>query len=113
MPPKNFISTIRNFLSSTSPSLVSAATSRRDWSTGTEDGEEHTLTLHVWTEGGSRRQAQEIMSALKSRLDDAPLALADHRLVGLRHELSEARREAETELFHGIVRYRAVTEPVN
>lgn len=85
----------------------------REWATGTEDGEEHILTLHVWSEGGSREQAHSIMGALKRVLGGAALPLNDHRLVDIRHEFSEARPEADRESYHGIVRYRAVTEPVN
>ena len=28
----------------------------RDWSTGTEDGGEHVLTLHVWSRSGGKKQ---------------------------------------------------------
>ena len=95
------------------PILTFGQSVARDWTTGTEDGEEHILTLHVWSEGGSRQQAHEIMGAVRRALNDAPLALTDHRLVDIRHEFSEARPEADRESYHGIVRYRAVTEPVN
>ena len=95
------------------PLLVFGQSVAREWATGTEDGEEHVLTLHVWSEGGSRQQAHEIMSAVRRVLNGAALPLADHRLVNLRHEFSEARPEADRETYHGIVRYRAITEPVN
>lgn len=84
----------------------------RDWSTGTESGDEHIVTLHVWSRADGRREVQEIMAMLRSALHDQPLVLEGHRLVNLRHELSEARREADGESYHGIVRLRAVTEPI-
>ena len=83
----------------------------RDWSTGTEDGAEHDLTLHVWSRSGGKKQVQEILEAIKVVLHDRPLALPDHHLVNLRYELSEARLDPDGDTFHGIVRYRAVTEP--
>lgn len=83
----------------------------RDWSTGTEDGAEHDLTLHVWSRSGGKKQVQEILEAIKSVLHDRPLALPDHHLVNLRYELSEARLDPDGDTFHGIVRYRAMTEP--
>ena len=95
------------------PLLTFGQSVAREWATGTEDGEEHVLTLHVWSEGGSRQQAHDIMGAVRRALNDAALPLADHRLVDIRHEFSEARPEADRETYHGIVRYRAVTEPVN
>jgi hypothetical protein len=83
----------------------------RDWSTGTEDGAEHELTLHVWSRAGGKRQVQEIIEAIKAALHDKPLSLEDHYLVNLRYEFSEARLDPDGDTFHGIVRYRAVTEP--
>lgn len=84
----------------------------RDWSTGTEAGEEHLLTLHVWSRADGRRETHELMSALRKALHGQPLPLDGHRLVNLRHELSEARREPDGETYHGIVRFRATTEPL-
>ena len=37
--------------------------------------------------------------------------LTGHRLINLRHEFSEARRDPDGETTHGIARFRAVTEP--
>ena len=83
----------------------------RDWSTGTEDGAEHDLTLHVWSRTGGKKQVHEIVEAIRGALHDQPLVLADHHLINLRHEFSEARLDPDGDTFHGIVRYRAVTEP--
>jgi hypothetical protein len=83
----------------------------RDWSTGTEDGAEHDLTLHVWSRAGGKKQVHEIIESIRAVLHDQPLVLADHYLINLRHEFSEARLDPDGDTFHGIVRYRAVTEP--
>jgi hypothetical protein len=83
----------------------------RDWSTGTEDGTEHSLTLHVWSRSGGKQQTHAIIEAIKAVLHDQPLLLEDHYLINLRHEFSEARLDPDGDTFHGIVRYRAVTEP--
>ena len=83
----------------------------RDWSTGTEDGAEHDLTLHVWSRSDGKKQVHQIIDVIRTVLHDQPLTLADHNLVNLRHELSEARLDPDGDTFHGIVRYRAVTEP--
>jgi hypothetical protein len=94
------------------PYLTLGQSTLRDWSTGTDDAEEHTLTLHVWSRAGGRREMHEVMDVLRVALHDQPLALAGHRLVNIRHEISEARRDPDGETYHGIVRFRAVTEPV-
>ena len=83
----------------------------RDWSTGTDDGHEHVVTLHVWSRAAGRQEAQAILSAIRAALHDTSLPLTGHRLVNLRHEFSEVRREPDGETFRGLVRLRATTEP--
>jgi len=94
------------------PYLTFGQSLLRDWSTGTESGDEHLVTLHVWSRADGRHQTHEIMHALRQALHEQMLTLDGHRLVNLRHELSEARREADGETYRGIVRFRAVTEPL-
>lgn len=93
------------------PYLTLGQSTVRDWSTGTEPGEEHLVTLHVWSRADGRRETHQLMTAVRDALHDQPLPLDGHRLVNLRHELSEARREPDGETYHGIVRFRAATEP--
>ncbi|MCL4766440.1 MAG: DUF3168 domain-containing protein [Hyphomicrobiaceae bacterium] len=93
------------------PYLAFGQSTVRDWSTGGEEGDEHIVTLHVWSLAAGRGQVHEIIGAVRGALHDRVLPLAGHRLVNLRHEYSEARREPDGERFHGIVRLRAVTEP--
>ena len=83
-----------------------------DWSTGTEVGEEHQLTLHAWSRQGGHNEAHLIAGALLTALDDAPLALTDHRLVNLRFAVADVRRERDGRTYHALVRFRAVTEPL-
>lgn len=94
------------------PYVTFGQSSERDWSTGTDPGTEHVLTLHVWSKAAGRMEAQSISAAIQSVLHDAALTLSGHRLVNLRHELSEARRDSDGETIHGLVRFRAVTEPL-
>jgi hypothetical protein len=83
----------------------------QDWSTGSEEGTEHLLTVHVWSGARGKKQAHEILGAIRAALHDRPLTLAGHRLVNLRHEHSEVRRAPDGETIHGLARFRAVTEP--
>lgn len=94
------------------PYLTFGQTTERDWSTGSEDGSEHTVTLHVWSRAGGRKETQEIIDKVRSVLNSSPITIDDHHLVNLRHEYSEARHDEDGETYHGIVRYRAVTEPM-
>jgi hypothetical protein len=82
-----------------------------DFSTGSEAGEEHQLTLHAWSRQGGHKQAHLIAGQLLQSLDDAALTLADHKLVKFRFALADIRREADGRTYHALVRFRAVTEP--
>lgn len=94
----------------TFPYITIGQTTVRDWSTATDIGEEHQLTLHVWSRAGGRRETHEIMSAIRAAVDHAELPLTGYRLINLLHEFSETRRDPDGETFHGVVRFRAVTE---
>lgn len=94
------------------PYMTLGQTVNFDWSTGTDDGTEHDLTLHVWTSADSAEKVHEIMDTVKTLLHDRPLSVEGHYLANLRHEFAEARIDPDGETMHGIVRYRAVTEPL-
>jgi Protein of unknown function (DUF3168) len=81
-----------------------------DWSTGTEQGAEHRLTLHVWSRERGKSECLAVMEAVDAVLDDAALALDGHALVNLRFETADARRDADGITWHGVMRFRAVTE---
>lgn len=83
-----------------------------DYSTGSEAGQEHQLTLHAWSRQGGHKEAHIIASALLQALDEAPLTLADHQLVNFRFSVADVRREADGRTYHARVAFRAVTEPV-
>ena len=93
------------------PYLTLGQSTVRDWSTGTDDGNEHLITLHVWSDAKGKKQASDIADAVRTALHDQPLTLVGHRLVNLRHEFSEARRDPDGATVHATVRFRAVTEP--
>ena len=84
-----------------------------DYSTGDAAGEEHILTLHGWSRQGGHKEAHAIAGVLLQALDDAPLAVAGHRLVNFRFAVADVRRESDGRTYHALVRFRAVTEPVS
>lgn len=92
------------------PYVALGRASMRDWSTGTEEGREHSIVLDVWSRAAGTREAQEIVAAIEDALAGVPLALAGHHLVNLRFDAAEFRREGNGETVHGLVRFRAVTE---
>ena len=94
------------------PYVTLGETRIADWSTGSDTGEEHQLTLHAWSRQGGHAQAHQIAGALLQVLDDAPLTLAEHHLVNFRFAVADVRREADGRTYHALVRFRAVTEPL-
>jgi hypothetical protein len=94
------------------PFIVIDQAQIRDWSTGTEPGAEHMLMLHVWSRHAGKREAHAIADAVRAALDGAMLSVEGHALVNLRHQYSELKRDEDGETQHGVLRFRAVTEPV-
>ena len=93
------------------PYITLGESTVRDWSTGSDEGHEHLLTVLVWSRANGEREVHRILSAIESTLDNAALNVAGARLVNLRHEFSEIRRDADGETSRGLIRLRAVTEP--
>jgi hypothetical protein len=93
------------------PYVTFGPSTARDWSTGTESGSEHLLTLRVWSKAGGEKEVHLVLDAIRAALHEASLTLTGHRLVSLRHETSDATREPDGETYHGTARFRALTEP--
>jgi hypothetical protein len=92
------------------PCIVFGDMETRDYSTVTEAGEEHRLTIEVWSQMEGRREAGEIADRVQVLLHDAPLALASYELVSLMHIRTRTRRQPKTKLFCAELQFRAVTE---
>lgn len=93
------------------PYVVLTQSTATDWSTGTERGTEHIVTLIVWSRDAGRKASHEILDRIRELLDDQPLALDSHRLVNIRCEFCDTRRGADEDTYRGLIRLRAVTEP--
>jgi hypothetical protein len=94
------------------PYVVLGPVIAQDWSTGSEEGTEHLVAVHVWSGARGKKQAHELLAAVRLALHDRPLSVAGHRLINLRHERSEIRRHADGETIRATARFRAVTEPL-
>lgn len=95
----------------TFPYITFGRTSLYDWSTGTESGTEQLFTLHIWSRSKGKKETLDIMEACKAGLHDGGLALDEHHLVNLRLEFAECRYDENLLVHHGLLRFRAVTEP--
>lgn len=83
----------------------------RDWSTSTDHGAEHFIALNVWSNQRGAREALAIAERVRALIDDQPLNLDGHRLVGARFTQLETRRENAGRHTRASLRFRVVTEP--
>ena len=88
-----------------------AASFVEDERTATEPGEEHIVTLDIWSDASGHRQAQAIAAAVRAALHDAALTLAGHRLVLLFHRDTRLSRDGKSRFHRAEMQFRAVTEP--
>lgn len=95
------------------PLVVIAGIDSTDHSTATEPGEEHAITLDIWTDAAGHRQVQAIAAAVRTALHDAALSLTGHRLVLLFHRETRVAREGKSRFHRAEMRFFAVTEPAS
>lgn len=93
------------------PFLLLGPIDSRDYSTATEPGEEHRLTLEIWTGADHPALASEIAAAARAALDAlAPDLGAGVTLCSLAHEATRARRVPAARALVTAITFRAVTE---
>jgi hypothetical protein len=81
---------------------------------GGVDGEglEHLVTLTAVSKFGGPEEARAVVAAVRAVLHDARPAVTGRRLVNLRVAYADVFRAADRELSLGVLRVRAVTEPL-
>lgn len=94
------------------PYVVFAESIHNDWSTGTEPGMEHSLSLNVWSDQNGRKEALTIAEAIVEALSNLPTILEGHVLVNFTHEFTEVSKDADADLYLAKLNFRAVTEPL-
>lgn len=95
------------------PAIVYGALESRDNSTSTETGEEHLLTVEIWSDGKGRAEAQRLAAVVATLLDRVALVLgADQHLVSLAVTGIRHRQDVKTQAQVAEVSLRAVTEDI-
>ncbi len=74
-------------------------------------GEEHSVSVHVWSRYRGAKEVRTLMDAVRAALEDADLAPAGHHLVLLSFAGAEDARAGDGVTRHGTLRFRALTEP--
>ena len=76
--------------------------------TKTLDGNEHTLTIHVWSQYRGRGEIKTIMKSVYDLLHNTAITVTGASLVNVRQEFSTTLAENDGITRHGIIRFRAV-----
>lgn len=91
------------------PYLVYHIANSDEWDTGTDNGEEHSIYIHVFDDAeGSKRTRQILQRVYELFHGVTTPVLTNHRLVNLRRVMRTVEREGQ--LYHGIGLFRAITE---
>lgn len=95
------------------PYVTLGATRAFDAGTASEKAQEHLFTLHAWSSSGGRKQAMQILDAARLRLESLPSVSGAMRIVSIAPLAEDISHDPEMRAFHGVLRLRAVTEPVS
>lgn len=106
-PPRVFDHVPRG---TTFPYIVIGDDKETDWSTATEKGSEHLLTIHVWSRSPGLKELREAADAVITALDGAALTVSGFALVNLRWQATGTTRESDGETRHAQLEFRAVLE---
>jgi hypothetical protein len=93
------------------PYIVIGDDRETDWSTATEPGSAHELTIHIWSRAAGRKETRLASEAVIETLDGAALTIDGQSLIDIRWLESETQRESDGETVHARLRFRAVLEP--
>jgi len=93
------------------PYIVFGEMTHNDWSTGTEQGMEHFISLTIWSREKGRKQVLQLANHAIEELLTTPMQLTGHSLVNLQHEFTETAKDDETGYFRAGLNLRVVTEP--
>lgn len=91
------------------PKLTLGDSLAKAWSSATFDGQEHEITLHLWTSEGGSRASKEVAGLVIDRLHNADFPVPGHALVDLQFASSETRYKEEQGLFHCRLAFKALT----
>lgn len=74
--------------------------------------DEHALTLHVYSRDRGRAEVLDLVAVLRAALRGASLTVPGHRLVLLVPTYADAVRAPDGRTLLGLLRLRAITEPL-
>jgi hypothetical protein len=95
------------------PYLSLGRSETRPWGGLDGEGLEHVLSLTIVSVFGGSEEAKAVMALVRLSLHGANLSLDGHRLINLRVTYADLFKAADWRSTFGVLRLRAVTEPLN
>ncbi|MBM3562081.1 MAG: DUF3168 domain-containing protein [Alphaproteobacteria bacterium] len=92
------------------PYALFADAQLRDWSADFSPGAEQFFTIGVASTMRGLSEALELAERIAGLLNEAPLTLQEHRLIDLRFQSMETRRDQNGRIAKVNLRFRATTE---
>jgi hypothetical protein len=80
--------------------------------TASERAQEQFFTLHGWSSAGGRKEAMLVLEAIRARMESLPAVNGTMRIVSVRAQGEDIGHDPDLRAFHGVLRFRAMTEPV-
>ncbi len=94
------------------PYLVFTDATHSDWSTSTERGTEHRITVSIWSAQAGRKEVLWLSGICQKTLAGIGSEIEGHALVNFNHEFTEVSRDRKSDMFRAKLHFRAVTEPL-
>jgi hypothetical protein len=95
------------------PYVTLGATRAFNADTASEKAQEHLFTLHAWSPAGGRKEAMLVLDAVRLRMESLPAISGAMRIVSARAAGEDIQHDPDLRAFHGVLRLRAVTEPLS
>lgn len=92
------------------PYVVIGDNTAAPFDTDAQNGQETTITLHVWDRQLGTVRAKQVIDAIYAALHDAPLEVAGHSMIFCYFEFGESVPDPEPLTKHEVARYRIATQ---
>lgn len=92
------------------PYIVVGDTTAIEFDTDDINGQEHTVTLHIWDRYRGRTRVRRVMDAVYGALHHVAISVDGQHLVYCYFEFSESIPDPDVLLQHGVTRFRVVTQ---
>lgn len=92
------------------PYIVTGDQTSTEFDSDDIDGQETTITLHVWDHYRGKKRVRQVLDAIYNVLHEATLSVSGQHLVYCYWEFSEVLPEDAPRSQHAVTRFRVVTQ---